>query len=96
MNRNHIFSFVVSTLCMWMVCYMFNTTAILGKIVLAKTFISLWLTFTTVMHYLHLGAGVAEWLAYTLSGCLLVFIWASLYFFVYSVKRAYDSSRLRR
>ncbi len=93
MNRNHLFSFVVSTLAMWVVCYSFNSFVILRKVVWAKTFISPWLTYTTVMKYFHLGMGVAEWVAYILSAALLLFLWGSLYFFVFSLKRAMNMKR---
>lgn len=96
MNRNHLFSFVVSLLAMWVVCYVFNVTAIVGKVVFSKVFISPWLTFTTVSKYFSLGMGLQEWLASVLAVLLLLFIWGSLYFFVYSVKRAFDLSRARR
>lgn len=90
MKRNYIISFVISTLLMWVICYTFNTTAILGKFVMAKAFISPWLTLTTVMKYFNLGMGVTEWVAYLLSALLLVFLWASLYFFVLSLMRAVE------
>ena len=83
MKRQYIISFVVSSLIFWAICYFFNTTAILGKVVFAKAFISPWLTYTTVMQYLHLGMGVASWVAYVLAAILLIFLWASVYFFVY-------------
>lgn len=88
MKRSYIFSFLLSTLLLWVICYVFNTTAILGKFVIAKAFISPWLTFTTVMKYFHLGMGVTEWAAYLLSALLLAFLWVSLYFFVSSLLRA--------
>ena len=96
MNRNHLFSFIISLLAMWAVCYLFNTTAIIGKVVFSKTFISPWLTFTTVSKYLTLGFGLKEWLASVFALLLLLFIWGALYFFVYSVKHAFDVSRSRR
>ncbi len=96
MKRNYTISFIVSFLLWWAICYLFNTTALIGKIVLAKAFISPWLTFTTVMKYLHLGVGVAPWMAYLLSALLLIFLWASLYFFVYSLLRAIEVKKLRK
>lgn len=90
MKRNYLISFVISTLLLWVICYVFNTTAILGKFVMAKAFISPWLTLTTVMKYFHLGMGVAEWMAYLLAALLLIFLWASLYFFVFSLLRAVE------
>lgn len=96
MNRNHTFSFIVSLIAMWAICYLFNTTAVTGKVVLSKTFISPWLTYTSVSKYLTLGFGLKEWLASACAVLLLLFIWGALYFFVYSVKRALDIGRLRR
>lgn len=90
MKRNYIISFVLSTLLWWVICYFFNTTALLGKVVVAKAFISPWLTLTSVMKYFHLGMGVPEWGGYVLAVLLLVFLWASLYFFVYSLLRAVE------
>jgi hypothetical protein len=96
MKRQHFISFVISFMLFWVVCYFFNTTALLGKVVFAKAFISPWLTYTTVMKYLNLGLGVAPWMAYVLSACLLLFIWASLYFFVYSLMQALAAKNNRR
>ena len=88
MKRDYIISFVLSTLLLWFICYVFNTTAILGKFVVAKAFISPWLTFTTVMKYFHLGMGITTWAAYLLSAVLLIFLWISLYIFISSLLRA--------
>lgn len=93
MKRQYIISFVVSSLIFWAICYFFNTTAILGKVVFAKAFISPWLTYTTVMQYLHLGMGVASWVAYVLAAILLIFLWASVYFFVYFLLLAIAQKR---
>ena len=88
MKRNYIISCIISLLLFWAICYIFNSTALIGKIVFAKAFISPWLTFTTVMKYFHIGMGVAPWLAYTLAALLLLFLLGSLYFFAYSLLRA--------
>ena len=96
MKRQHLISFVISFMLFWVVCYFFNTTALLGKVVFAKAFISPWLTYTTVMKYFSIGMGVAPWMAYVLSACLLLFIWASLYFFVYSLMQALVAKNNRR
>ena len=93
MKRQYIISFVVSSLIFWAICYFFNTTAILGKVVFAKAFISPWLTYTTVMQYLHLGMGVASCVAYVLAAILLIFLWASVYFFVYFLLLAIAQKR---
>lgn len=96
MKRQYLISFVLSFMLFWVVCYFFNTTALLGKVVFAKAFISPWLTYTTVMKYLNIGMGVAPWMAYVLSACLLLFIWASLYVFVYSLMQAFAAKYNRR
>ena len=95
MKRQYLFSFVISFLLFWVICYFFNTTALLGKVVFAKAFISPWLTYTTVMKYISMGMGVSPWLAYVLSAMLLIFMWVSLYFFVLSLMRAVQSQRNR-
>lgn len=96
MKRNYIISLIFSTLLWWAVCYIFNSTALLGKIVFAKSFISPWFTFTTVMKYMHLGMGVAPWLAYSLSALLLLFLWFSFFFFVFSLIRAIEAKKMRK
>ena len=96
MKRSYIVSFVLSFLLFWVICYFFNTVALLGKVVLAKAFISPWLTYTTVMKYMTLGLGLAPWMAYTLSAMLLIFLWGSLYLFVYSLLLAIKSKQTRR
>ena len=96
MKRQYLISFVISFMLFWVVCYFFNTTALLGKVVFAKAFISPWLTYTTVMKYFSIGMGVAPWMSYVLSACLLLFIWASLYFFVYSLMQALDDKKNKR
>lgn len=96
MKRSYIISFAISSLLLWVICYFFNTVALLGKVVLAKAFISPWLTYTTVMKYMSIGMGVAPWLAYALSATLLLFLWASLYMFVYSLLLAIKAKQGRR
>lgn len=96
MKYNRLFSFVVSTLLMWAICYLFNTSATVGKIVFSVSFINPWKTYTTVKYYMYAGMGLTEWLAYTLAAVLLLFLWGALYYFVYSVKRAVDSKPYRR
>lgn len=96
MKRNYIISCIISLLLFWAICYIFNSTALIGKIVFAKAFISPWLTFTTVMKYFHIGMGVAPWLAYTLAALLLLFLLGSLYFFAYSLLRAIAIKRNHR
>lgn len=96
MKHNRLFSFVISTLLMWAVCFLFNTTATVGKIVFSVVFINPWRTFTTVKYYLYAGMGIAEWLSYTLAAVLFLFIWGALYYFVYSVKCAIDTKPYRR
>ena len=96
MKRNYIISLILSFLLWWTICYLFNTTALIGKVVLSTTFVSPWLTFTTVMKYLHLGMGAAPWLAYALAALLLIFLWASLYYFVFSLLRAIEVKKLRK
>lgn len=93
MKSKHIISFLISTLLLWSICYTFNSTAILGKVVLSTSFISPWLTFTTVMKYFHLGMGTPVWVAYTLSGLLLAFLWVSLYIFVSSLIQAVKNKK---
>lgn len=88
MKRNHIFSFIISFLLFWAICYVFNSVALIGKLVVAKTFISPWLTYTSVMKYMSIGMGIEEWIAYTLAALLLLFLWISIYFFVFSLLRA--------
>lgn len=88
MKRSHIFSFIISFLLFWAICYVFNSVALIGKLVFAKAFISPWLTYTSVMKYLSIGMGVEEWLAYTLAALLLLFLLISIYFFVFSLLRA--------
>lgn len=96
MKRNYIISFIFSALLWWAICYVFNSTALIGKLVFAKALISPWLTFTTVMKYFHLGMGVASWLSYTMSALLLLFLWASLYVFVASLIRAIEQKNARK
>lgn len=90
MKRNYIISFIVATLLMWFICYVFNSVVVLGKVVMSIYFISPWFTLTNLMKYLHLGAGLAPWLSYAVAAFMLIFLWASLYFFVFSLKRAID------
>lgn len=96
MKRSYIISFLLSFLLFWVICYFFNTVALLGRVVLAKAFISPWLTYTTVMKYMSMGMGVAPWMAYTLSALLLAFLWGSLYLFVYSLLLAIKAKQTRR
>mgnify|MGYP003303831821 CR=1 FL=1 len=95
MKRRNIISFVISFLLFWVLCYFFNTTALLGKVVVSKVFLNLWLTYTTVVKYMSLGMGLELWLAYTLSAMLLLFLWVSLYLFVYSLLHAVATKRGR-
>ena len=95
MKRRYIISFAISFLLLWVICYFFNTVALLGKVVFAKAFISPWLTYTTVMKYMNIGMGVPPWMAYSLSAALLLFLWASLYMFVYSLLLAIKAKQSR-
>ena len=88
MKRNYIASFVISFLLFGTICYFFNSVALLGKMVFSTTLISPWLTFTSVMQYIHMGMGVPAYVGYFLAALLLLFLWASLYFFVFSLMRA--------
>lgn len=96
MKYNRIFSFVISTLLMWAICYLFNTTATVGKIVFSTAFINPWNTYTTVKYYMYAGMGMTEGLAYTMAAVLLIFLWVALYYFLYSVKCAIDTKPYRR
>lgn len=88
MKRNYFFSFAISFLLFWAICYFFNSVVLLGKIAFSTTLISPWLTFTSVMKYIHLGMGVPAWMGYILAALLLAFLWVSLYLFVFSLIRA--------
>lgn len=96
MKYNRIFSFVISTLLMWAICYLFNTTATVGKIVFSTAFINPWNTYMAVKYYMYAGMGMTEGLAYTMAAVLLIFLWVALYYFLYSVKCAIDTKPYRR
>lgn len=96
MKYNRFFAFIISTLLMWAVCYLFNTTATVGKVVFSLSFINPWKTYTAVKYYMCVGMGLTDWLAYTLAAVLLLFLWGALYYFVYSVKCAIDTKPYRR
>lgn len=94
MKRDNIISLVISFLLWWTICYVFNSTALIGKLVFAKAFISPWLTYTTVAKYMSLGMGMAEWLAYVLAALLLIFLLGSLYMFVISLWQAIELRKI--
>ena len=94
MKRNNIISLVLSFLLWWAICYVFNSTALIGKLVFAKAFISPWLTYTTVAKYMSLGMDMAEWLAYVLAALLLIFLLGSLYMLVYYILQAIELRKI--
>lgn len=90
MKNKHLLSLFFSFLIFWAICVIFNSVAITGEVMLSKTFISPLLTFTTAAKYMHLGMGLSSTPAYILATLLLLFLWASLYFFIYSLLRAIE------
>ncbi len=90
MRNKYLISFVVSFLLLWSICVVFNSTVVVGKVVLAKAFISPMFTLTTAAQYMHLGMGLSSGLAYVLATLLLLFLWFSFYLFVISLLRAIE------